>query len=157
MTIERMTLEEEIKQTRFASHKQKTGLNIMVTAGWLKCRQTRLFKSFGLSGEQYNVLRILRGQKGNAIGVNGIQERMLDKNSNASRLIDKLKDKGLADRKNCENDRRQVEIFITEEGLKLLAELDELIVKMEENAINLTEAESLQLNYLLDKLRTHTP
>jgi DNA-binding MarR family transcriptional regulator len=79
---------------------------------------------------------------------------MLDKNSNASRLIEKLKDKHLIERNSCPSDRRQVEVLITEEGLQLLSELDEIVQKMEENAVNLTDAESQQLNYLLDKIRT---
>lgn len=149
-----MTLEEEIQQTTFTSYQQKAMLNLSFTAGWIRCMHTRLFKNYGISGEQYNVLRILRGQKGNAIGVNGIQERMLDKNSNASRLIDKLKDKNFVERVGCKNDRRQVEIFITELGMALLSEIDVLIKEQEEAAVNLNEAEAEQLNILLDKLRT---
>lgn len=150
-----MKIEDEIQQTRFASHKQKAVLNLVFTTGWLRCRQTRLLKNYGISPEQFNVLRILRGQKGNPIGVNGIQERMLDRSSNASRLIDKLKDKNLVDRVSCASDRRQVEIFITEEGMKLLADLDVVIAQEEDQSINLTPTEAEQLNYLLDKLRTH--
>jgi DNA-binding MarR family transcriptional regulator len=154
MTI-KMRIEDEIQQQKFTGYKQKAVINLAFTAGWLRCMHTRLFKNYGISPEQFNVLRILRGQKGNAIGVNGIQERMLDKNSNASRLIDKLKDKKLVDRVSCENDRRQVEIFITENGLTLLAEMDGVIAEQEEQSINLTETEAEHLNILLDKLRTH--
>lgn len=135
--------------------KQKATLNIIFTAGWLRCNQTRLFKAYGLSGEQYNVLRILRGQRGKAIGVNGIQERMLDKSSNASRLIDKLKDKNLVERIGCKNDRRSVEIFITEAGTELLQQLDAGVMEEEDKSIRLSEEEAIQLNNLLDKLRTY--
>jgi DNA-binding MarR family transcriptional regulator len=100
------------------------------------------------------VLRILRGQRGNPIGVNGIQERMLDKNSNASRLIDKLKEKNLVERVGCKSDRRSVEIFITDAGKNLLTQLDSVIEEQESKMILLSEEESSQLNELLDKLRT---
>lgn len=151
----KMILEEEIQQTKFSSIKQKATLNILFTAGWLKCNQTRLFKSHGISGEQYNVLRILRGQKGQPIGVNAIQERMLDRNSNASRLIDKLKDKQLVERIGCKNDRRSVEIFITQTGIELLEKLDAVVEEQERNGLHLSNEEAEQLNDLLDKLRTH--
>jgi DNA-binding MarR family transcriptional regulator len=150
-----MILEREIQQTKFSSSKQKAALNILFTAGWLRCNQTRLFKTYGISGEQYNVLRILRGQRGNPIGVNGIQERMLDKNSNASRLVDKLKEKNLVGRVGCKSDRRSVEVFITDAGTQLLNELDGIIEQQESEWICLTESEADQLNNLLDKLRTH--
>lgn len=149
------SIESEIKQTRFTSHRQKAILNIVYTANWFRSSQIKLFKQFGVSPEQYNVLRILRGQKGNAIGVNGIQERMLDKNSNASRLIDKLVEKELVDRKGCQNDRRQVEVFITQGGLELLSEMDVLIEQQEETAVNLSIDEAEVLNELLDKIRTN--
>jgi DNA-binding MarR family transcriptional regulator len=148
------SIEQEIQQTVFKSINQKVLLNLVYTANWIKASQVRIFKQFGISAEQFNVLRILRGQKGNAIGVNKIQERMLDKNSNASRLIDKLNEKELVDRVGCKNDRRQVEVFITEKGLDLLASLDELVALQEENAINLSHKESEILNELLNKLRT---
>jgi DNA-binding MarR family transcriptional regulator len=148
-------LEEEIQQSTFSSIKQKVLLNLIFTANWLRAGQIKLFKQHGISPEQYNVLRILRGQKGNAIGVNKIQERMLDKNSNASRLIDKLSEKGLVDRLGCKNDRRQVEIFITPKGLDLLTSLDEVMDLQEKSSINLTIGESEELNKLLNKLRTN--
>ncbi|MCU0441744.1 MAG: MarR family transcriptional regulator [Bacteroidia bacterium] len=148
------TIEHEIQQQHFSSHKQKAILNIIFTANWLRSQQLQLFKSYGISPEQFNVLRILRGQKGKAIGVNGIQERMLDKNSNASRLVDKLIEKQFVERKSCANDRRQVEVFITNKGLSLLAELDEQIMAADDKYIQLDAAESELLNTLLDKLRT---
>lgn len=148
------TIEEEIQQTKFSSSRQKVVLNILYTSNWLKAGQLGLFKQSGISPEQFNVLRILRGQKGNAIGVNGIQERMLDKNSNASRLIDKLLEKELVDRKGCKNDRRQVEVFITQKGLELLAALDDTIAQHEEEIVKLTDNDAETLNELLNKLRT---
>jgi len=148
-----MELEKEIQQTKFKNEKHKAILNIFVTAGWLSCHQQRFFKDHDLSPQQYNVLRILRGQKGNPITVNGIQERMLDKSSNASRLIDKLKEKKLVERIICENDRRQVDLHITEKGLTLLKKLD---IELEQEEIKygrITEKEAEELNRILDKLR----
>jgi DNA-binding MarR family transcriptional regulator len=148
------TIEEEIQQTMFNSIRQKALLNVLYTSGWIKAGQMKMFKQYGISPEQFNVLRILRGQKGKAIGVNKIQDRMLDKNSNASRLIDKLFEKGLVDRVGCKNDRRSVEIFITPKGIELLASLDEVIIIQEQQTVNLTDEDAQTLNELLNKLRT---
>jgi DNA-binding MarR family transcriptional regulator len=149
------TIEQEIQQPVFSSIKQKLILNLVYTTNWVKAGQVGVFKQYGISAEQFNVLRILRGQKGNAIGVNKIQERMLDKNSNASRLIDKLYEKELVERLGCKNDRRQVEIFITEKGMDLLASLDEVVAQQEQHSVNLSNQESEKLNELLNKLRTN--
>ena len=149
----RMELEKEIQQTRFRNQKHKALLNIVFTASWITCSQQRNFKDYGLTPQQYNVLRILRGQKGNPISVNGIQERMLDRSSNASRLIDKLLDKHLVNRIVCPNDRRQMEITVTEKGLELLAAMDDKINEAESTFGSLTEDEAMELNRLLDKMR----
>ncbi|MFY7734972.1 MAG: MarR family winged helix-turn-helix transcriptional regulator [Bacteroidia bacterium] len=149
-----MTLEEQLKQKEFKTKRQRAYLNVVYTASVLNLEQTRLFKPFGLSLQQYNVLRILRGQNGTPVSIGLIQERMLDIQSNASRLIDKLEDKKLAIRKVCPNDKRQMEITITQEGLKVLLELDEVIVLNESN-IQLTDGEADMLNDLLNKLRTN--
>jgi DNA-binding MarR family transcriptional regulator len=147
-----MTLEEQLKQKEFKTKRQRAYLNVVYTASVLNLEQTRLFKPFGLSLQQYNVLRILRGQNGTPVSIGLIQERMLDIQSNASRLIDKLEDKKLVIRKVCPNDKRQMEITITHEGLKVLLELDEVIVLNESN-IQLTDSEADMLNDLLNKLR----
>lgn len=147
-----MTLEEQLKQKEFKTKRQRAYLNVVYTASVLNLEQTRLFKPFGLSLQQYNVLRILRGQNGTPVSIGLIQERMLDIQSNASRLIDKLEDKKLVIRKVCPNDKRQMEITITHDGLKVLLELDEVIVLNESN-IQLTDGEADMLNDLLNKLR----
>src|SRR5690606_29173397 len=105
----------------------KLVLNITVTSNAIQVSMKRFLKKFGLSPEQYNVLRILRGQKGKPVGILPIQDRMLDKMSNASRLVDKLELKKLVTRKQCPNDRRQVEVLITQKGMDLLAEIDKKI------------------------------
>ncbi len=151
--ITSMEIEKEIQQAKFKSHKHKAVLNLFFTSGWLSCQQQRFFKEHGLSPQQYNVMRILRGQKGNPITINGIQERMLDRSSNASRLIDKLTEKNLVDRVISKVDRRQVDIIITEKGLSLLKNIDSEIENMENFHSNITEKEALELNRILDKLR----
>ncbi|MEI6507123.1 MAG: MarR family transcriptional regulator [Bacteroidota bacterium] len=148
-----MQLEKEIQQPKFKSEKHKAVLNIFFTSGWLGCQQQRFLKEHGLSPQQYNVMRILRGQKGNPITINGIQERMLDKSSNASRLIDKLVEKNLADRVISKIDRRQVDIIITEKGLSLLKRIDSEIENMENFHSNITEKDAKELNRILDKIR----
>ncbi len=146
-------LENEIQQSKFKSAKHKAVLNIFFTSGWLGCNQQRFFKEHGLSPQQYNVMRILRGQKGNPVTINGIQERMLDRSSNASRLIDKLSEKKLVERVISKIDRRQVDILITEKGLTLLKKIDTEIDTMENTYSKITEAEAEELSRILDKLR----
>lgn len=149
-----MRLEDEIKQEKFKSQHQKAFINIVFTAGWLGSKQASFFKNFGISSQQFNILRILRGQFPKPASVSLLMERMLDKMSNASRLVEKLKQKGLVERHVCESDRRQVDVVITEKGLNLLSEIDLLMPAQEKDFTNLTEAELLLLNELLDKLRS---
>jgi DNA-binding MarR family transcriptional regulator len=148
-----MELEKEIQQTKFRNERHKAVLNILFTASWLQCLQPRLFKQYGLTPQQYNVLRILRGQKGTPITVNGIQERMLDRSSNASRLIDKLKEKQLVTRLECPTDRRQMDIQITPEGLELLKRMDGQMDATEASFGVMTEADATELNRILDRMR----
>lgn len=148
-----MKIEEAIKQKKFKSEYQKLFINIIYTANWLNNESIKTLKPFGISPQQYNVLRILKGQHPNAISVNSIIDRMLDKNSNASRLVDKLKQKELVEREICPEDRRQVDIKITSKGLDLL----ESISKKMDDFINLKDAisveEAAQINGFLDQLR----
>ncbi len=149
-----MSIEKDIQQGKnFRSIHQKAVVNLMYTHGWLAAQQAVVLKPFGLTPQQYNVLRILRGKAPEATTVNAIIERMLDRMSNASRLVDKLVAKGLATRTECPNDRRAVDVKITDAGLTLLAELDERQTQWERgfSALNAQEAE--QLSHLLDKLR----
>ncbi|MEQ8627813.1 MarR family transcriptional regulator [Ekhidna sp.] len=149
-----MGIAEDIKQETFKSEYAKAIINIIFSSAWLQQQHVQLFKSNGLTTPQYNILRILRGQHPNPATVNLLIERMLDKSSNASRIVDKLEQKGLVKRSQCKNDRRAVDVYISEAGLKLLKEMD---VKMDEweNANNkLTETEAATLNTLLDKLRS---
>ncbi|WP_192346057.1 MarR family winged helix-turn-helix transcriptional regulator [Algoriphagus sp. Y33] len=147
------SLEDAIKQKEFKDPYNKLVVNLLYTHSYLVSAQNGVLKPFDLSPEQYNVLRILRGQNGVPITVSSIQDRMLNKMSNASRLVDKLKVKQLVERSECPNDRRQVDIMITEKGLQIL---DDLQVRMEgfnNQVINLTKGEVDTMNELLDKLR----
>lgn len=128
-------------------------LNLVYTTKWLEYKQLESFKEHDITPQQYNVLRILRGQQGNPIKVGDITERMLDKSSNTSRLVDKLLAKSLAKRTSCESDRRAVDVVITEEGLELLKVLDPFIEDWENRFNIISEAEAEQISALLDKLR----
>ncbi len=134
---------------------KKVVLNLMYTQNVLADKFNELLKPHDLSGEQYNVLRILRGQKGAPANMSVIQERMIAKNSNTTRLIDKLLLKELVTREICPNNRRKMEILITNKGLTLLEELDPKVIAYERLfASNLTKEEVLELNLLLEKYRT---
>ncbi|MFN4235125.1 MAG: MarR family winged helix-turn-helix transcriptional regulator [Bacteroidia bacterium] len=149
-----MKIEDEIKQKAFKNEFQKAMINILFTSGWLEHKQTQFFKKWGISPQQYNVLRILRGQNGNPITVASIQERMMDKMSNASRLVEKLKQKNLIERKECKTDRRQVDVIISKKGLELLNDIDKNIHEIEKPIKNISKEEAIELNRLLDKLRS---
>lgn len=149
-----MSIEEDIKSTVKLDTRQKTVINLAYTGNWLKEQSLVFFKGYDLSGEQYNVLRILRGQRGNPANLGTLQERMLNKMSNTTRLVDKLITKGLVTRQRCEVNRRKIEIYITQKGMDLLTEMDDMIIannnKITKN-LNIKELETL--NTLLDKLR----
>jgi DNA-binding MarR family transcriptional regulator len=149
------TIEQEIKQNKFSDIYVKSDINILFTAGWIEGKQMRLFKKYGLSQQQYNVLRILRGQHPQPVMLSQITERMIDKMSNATRLVDKLNKKELTTRRNNPNNRRQVEIHITEKGLELLKVIDTVLEEQTPPAhySKITVKELNQLNLILDKIR----
>lgn len=149
-----MSIETDIKQKKFRSAYQRLAINLTYTSNWLGYKQLELFKEHDITSQQYNVLRILRGQQSNAIKVSDIAERMLDKNSNTSRLIDKLLAKNLAERTSCPSDRRAVDVIITQDGLDLLSRIDP-ILEESENAMRatITEEEAELMSRLLDKMR----
>lgn len=149
-----MGIEQDIKQNQFASEKAKAAVNIIFTGNWIAQQQTELLKPFDLTVQQYNVLRILRGQQGKPITVLGITERMLDRMSNASRLVDKLLEKELVQRMECPNDRRAVDILILPKGLELLQAIDVLQEEWGNKHILLSDEKLIQLNSLLDEFRT---
>ncbi len=148
-----MRLEEEIKQKIFSSPYHRLTVNILFTASWLNTQTIRVLKPFGITPQQYNVLRILRGQNNKPASVGLIQDRMLDKSSNASRLIDKLVEKKLIDRKTCPGDRRQVDIMINQKGLELLSVVEPHIHQMDNVFKTMSEEEARVAGELIDKLR----
>ena len=148
-----MGIAEAIKQEKFSSEFSKAMINIMYTNSWLHQQHLELFKSHGLTTPQFNILRILRGQHPNPSTVNLLIDRMLDKSSNASRIVDRLEQKGLVSRKQCKDDRRAVDVFISDAGLAMLGELDSSLKTFQDNLSNLSEKEAETLNSLLDKLR----
>ncbi|SNC67141.1 DNA-binding transcriptional regulator, MarR family [Hymenobacter gelipurpurascens] len=148
-----MKIEDEIKQRSFVDNYQKAYINLVFTAGWLQLQQSAQFKEYNLTSPQFNILRILRGQHPKPSTVNMLIERMLDKTSNASRIVDKLEAKALVTRKVCPSNRRAVDIRITEQGLALLTQLDQILSSQQLGLGNLTSEEAAQLSNLLDKIR----
>jgi DNA-binding MarR family transcriptional regulator len=148
-----MTLEEALKQKTFGNEIEKGIVNVIFTANHFHSLNQKRFKTHGISPEQYNVLRILRGSNPKKLSVLDISSRMLDRNSNATRLVEKLRLKHLLERNVCPNDRRQVEIGITTEGLALLQKLDIEMNKWLEKYNGISKEEASQLNLLLDKMR----
>ena len=149
-----MRIEEIIKPNSPMALEKKTLLNVMYTQNVISEKFNELLKPFDLSPEQFNVLRILRGQKGKPANMSMIQERMIAKTSNTTRLVDKLLLKELVLREVCPNNRRKMEITITEKGLELLLQLDPLVEAHEQSfSQNLTVAELELLNELLEKFR----
>ena len=147
-----MRLKDEIKQEKFKSENHKAIVNLIFTNNWLIGEFTKYLKPFGISTPQYNVLRILRGQHPKPIQVNFIIERMLDKMSNASRLVEKLRRKGFVERRVNKSDKRAVDIVITQNGLDLLGVLNKSENSLEDTK-TLIEEEAKEFNTMLDKFR----
>jgi len=149
-----MSINKEIKQSRFNSEQQRMIMNLVFTGNALSADSNRMFKKYDLTNQQFNVLRILRGQKGCAITVKDIESRMLDKSSNVSRLIDKLLKKEYVERIACCGDRRRVDINITQKGITFLNSLDSVVANIEHKYISaISEEEAKLVNEILDKLR----
>lgn len=149
-----MRIEEIIKSSVAMDDSKKVILNLMYTQTVIADKFNEILKPYDLSSEQYNVLRILRGQKGCPANMCLIQERMIAKNSNTTRLIDKLLLKELVTREVCPENRRKIEVQITQKGLDLLCELDPKVLEHEkEFSNNLSTEELEQLNSLLEKYR----
>lgn len=137
-------------QSKFVSNKVKALINIKYTANWLSSKENEFFKPYGISPQQFNILRILRGAK-DKIKVQLVKDRMIERAPNATRLMDKLCDKDLIERTRCEEDRRVVYVQISEKGLELLLKID--THKNLSFLDNLTDEEATVLSNLLDKIR----
>lgn len=148
-----MSLEEEVKQSKFENEFQKAAVNIMFTSGWLYNTNAARLKAFDITPEQFNVLRILRGSHPKPMMLAEITCRMIDRSSNATRLVEKLRQKGFVKRELCKDNRRQVDIVITTKGLALLAEIDKGTEQWLSTLKNISKTEAQELNRILDKLR----
>lgn len=150
-----MKLELELKSTKPMAARQRAMLNILFTASWLDCAITRQLRPFGLTGPQYNILRILNGSAPKGLSVLDIKSRMLDRSSNVSRLVEKLRIASYLERVPHGKDRRMVIVTISEKGKKLLSEIEEARFMDASNALGskLSEPEALELALLLDKFR----
>ena len=149
-----MALEQDLQQESFNSDLEKLWVNILYTGIWVQQLHAPSFKQEKISRQQFNILRILRGQHPKAASVQLLTERMLEKSSNASRIVEKLVQKGLVERLTCESDRRQVDVKISAAGLAMLARIDSSLKAIVNQFNRLTSTEIETLNTLLDRLRS---
>jgi len=147
-----MGIQEDINQSKFRNEYQKAGINIIYTFNWVTEQMKKLFEKHGLTSQQFNILRILRGA-GHPLSTLQIRQRMLDKMSDTSRIVDRLIIKGLLKKITSKVDKRLVDVSITDKGKKLLAKLDGHQDEMDAVLSNLSESEAKTLNKLLDKIR----
>jgi DNA-binding MarR family transcriptional regulator len=149
-----MSLESDIKQETFESDYEKAAVNILYTGSWLYQINLRRLKKYRLTPEQYNVLRILRGSHPQPLKLSDISSRMVEKSSNCTRLVEKLRQKGFVSREVCESNRRQVDIAILPKGLALLKKVDSTTEDFVGSLNALTKKEARELSSILDKLRS---
>jgi len=151
-TLCKMKIEDEIKQQKFKTPLQKAVINLLYTTSWMQGRQKDIFKPFGITLQQFNILRILRGQYPNSTSATEIKSRMLDKNSDVSRLLDRLLAKKVITKRVSSNDKRAADVNLTEEGLELLKAIDKKQTQID-SVLVLNDEEALMLSDLLDKGR----
>jgi len=147
-----MSLEDEIKQRKVRNEHQKAAINLIYTSSWLNEQMKYFFDNYDITAQQFNILRILRGA-GEPLSTMQIRERMLDKMSDTSRIVDRLVKKEMVKKNIRKTDRRLVDVTITEKGKQLLAELDSKDSEMDAILRGLDETDVKQINHLLDKLR----
>ncbi len=147
-----MSIEKDIQQAKFRNEYQKTVVNLIYTYNWMMEKHRQFFDRADITSQQFNILRILRGA-GMPISTLQIRQRMLDKMSDTSRIVDRLVKKGLVKKVVCKSDRRLVDVSITEKGLSLLEKLDGSGEEMDMILGSLSEEEARSLNFLLDKIR----
>jgi DNA-binding MarR family transcriptional regulator len=147
-----MNVEEIIRTTKKIPLKSRTLIHMMLVTNKMNETISASLKPFGVSLQQFNVLRILRGQGNTPANLTTLNERMVTRMSNTTRLVDKLLLKGFVDRSICEENRRKVEITITEQGLEILKDMDSVMASTEASLVEkLTDADLIELNSLLDK------
>jgi len=151
--VSEMKIEDEIQQTKpFRNDRHRAMVNLIFTHNWMVDQLKERIKPYGITMQQYNVLRVLRGA-GEPISTSVIRERLLDKMADTSRMVHRLSEKGLVQRSECKQDKRLVDISLTEDGHQLLKELDHLDRDLDSICNNLTEREAAKLSILLDQLR----
>lgn len=148
-----MGISEEIQQAKFKDNHQKAVINLIYTSNWLNEKMRLFLAEEDLTLQQYNVLRILRGSSPKPLSTLQIRERMLDKMSDTSRIVDRLVKKNLVVKKTCQSDKRLVDIHISQEGLDLLKSIDEQEGRMYKEIRQLNSEEAGLLSDLLDKIR----
>jgi DNA-binding MarR family transcriptional regulator len=148
-----MKIEDEIHQKQFRNEHQKAAVNLIYTHSWLTTRIKQFLSRYDITMQQFNVLRILRGQHPGSISTSVIRDRMLDHNSDASRIVDRLHRQELVEKEPCPSDRRLVDVRISEKGMKLLATIDQQQDQIDNYLGSLSEQEARELNHLLDKAR----
>ena len=147
-----MSLEKDISQTNFRNERQKAAINLIYSYNWMNERMRSFFERVDITSQQFNILRILRGA-GKPLSTLQIRQRMLDKMSDTSRIVDRLIAKGLVKKVVCKTDKRLVDVSITDKGKKLLGKTDKHEPEMDALFGALSEADAKTLNKLLDKLR----
>jgi DNA-binding MarR family transcriptional regulator len=150
-----MGIEKDIQQTNFRNEFQKMSINIIYTANWLNEKMGQILSTEDITQQQYNILRILRGSEC-PLSTLKIRERMLDKMSDTSRIVDRLIVKGLVEKTACIKDKRLVDITVTKKGLQLLEKLDALNEQIDSILNGVSEKEAATMNQILDKLRENS-
>lgn len=148
-----MSIEKDIQQPKFRNEYHKTVVNLIFTYNWITEKTKQFFEKGDITSQQYNILRILRGA-GKPLSTLQIRQRMLDKMSDTSRIVDRLVKKELVQKVICKTDRRLVDVTITDTGLQLLDRLDSYNEQMDAMLGNLSEEDAKMLNNLLDKIRS---
>jgi len=148
-----MGIEKDIQQSVFRNARQKAAINLIYTLSWMKDKTKMIFQSEDITSQQFNILRILRGSFPNPLSTLQIRERMLEKMSDTSRIVDRLIAKGLVKKIVCKNDHRLVDVLITDKGKKLLERLDMRQDEIDNVLGNLSEKDANNLSDLLDKIR----
>lgn len=148
-----MGIEKDIQQARFRNAHQKASINLIYTIGWIRDRTKCIFEAEDITPQQFNILRILRGSYPQPLSTLQIRERMLEKMSDTSRIVDRLIAKGLVKKVTCKSDRRLVDVIITDKGKKLLEKLDLKQDELDAVLGNLSETDANTLSDLLDKIR----
>jgi MarR family 2-MHQ and catechol resistance regulon transcriptional repressor len=149
-----MGIDKDILQAKFTNEYQKAGINILYTYGWIMERSKEIMSSEDITHQQFNILRILRGSHPKPLSTLQIRERMLDKMSDTSRIVDRLIAKGLVKKTICKEDRRLVDVMITDKGKKLLERLDARQDELDKILGRLSKKEAAALSDLLDKIRS---